>query len=77
MVPEIQVDNTDDFQELIDNKEKQSGITIHFVNEEFDKGEIILQATCEINLNETVETLTKKIQELEFEHFPKAIEIFL
>lgn len=64
-------------QAVIDNKEKQSGITIHFVNEEFDKGEIILQATCEINLNETVETLTKKIQELEFEHFPKAIEIFL
>ena len=47
------------------------------MNEEFDKGEIILQAVCEINLNETVETLTKKIQELEFEHFPKAIEIFL
>ena len=64
-------------QAVIDNNEKQSGITIHFVNEEFDKGEIILQATCEINLNETVETLTKKIQELEFEHFPKAIEIFL
>ena len=64
-------------QAVIDNKEKQSGITIHFVNEEFDKGEIILQAVCEINLNETVETLTKKIQELEFEHFPKAIEIFL
>ena len=64
-------------QAVIDNKEKQSGITIHFVNEEFDKGEIILQAVCEINLYETVETLTKKIQELEFEHFPKAIEIFL
>ena len=64
-------------QAVIDNNEKQSGITIHFVNEEFYKGEIILQAVCEINLNETVETLTKKIQELEFEHFPKAIEIFL
>lgn len=64
-------------QAVISNNEKQSGITIHFVNEEFDKGEIILQAKCEIELDETVETLTEKIQELEFEYFPKAIENFL
>lgn len=62
---------------VIDNKEKESGITIHFVNEEYDKGEIILQARCKLDANETEETLAKKIQLLEFEYLPKAVETFL
>jgi len=62
---------------VIGNKEKESGITIHFANEEYDKGEIILQAKCLIDENDTPETLAKKIQALEFEHLPKAIEKFL
>ena len=59
---------------VIENKEKESGITIHYVNEEYDKGEIILQAKCEIAPNETPESLSAKIRKLEFECFPKAIE---
>jgi phosphoribosylglycinamide formyltransferase-1 len=47
------------------------------VNEEYDKGEIILQAKCAIQPNESAEELSKKIQQLEFEHLPKAIEKFL
>lgn len=62
---------------VIDNKEKESGITIHFVNEEYDKGEIILQAKCDVDVDETSESLSKKIQKLEFEYLPKAVERFL
>ncbi|PBQ33022.1 phosphoribosylglycinamide formyltransferase [Sphingobacteriaceae bacterium] len=62
---------------VIENKEKESGITIHYVNEEYDKGEIILQASTLLDENETHETLAKKIQQLEFEHLPKAVEKFL
>lgn len=59
---------------VIENKETESGITIHYVNEEYDKGEIILQASCRIEEGDTAETLNAKIRKLEFEHFPKAIE---
>ena len=59
---------------VIENKETESGITIHYVNEEYDKGEIILQAKCEVKENDTAETLSAKIRALEFEYFPKAIE---
>ncbi len=62
---------------VIDNKESESGITIHFVNEEYDKGEVILQEKCKLDVNETADTLSKKIRELEFEFLPKAIEKFL
>ena len=62
---------------VIANKDKESGITIHFANEEYDKGEIILQAKCSIDENDTPELLAKKIQALEFEHLPKAVEKFL
>jgi phosphoribosylglycinamide formyltransferase-1 len=62
---------------VIANKEKESGITIHYVNKDYDKGEIILQAKCAIDENETAESLAKKIQLLEFEYLPKAIENFL
>lgn len=59
---------------VIDHKEPESGITIHYVNEEYDKGEIILQASCRVEEHDTAETLNAKIRKLEFEHFPKAIE---
>jgi phosphoribosylglycinamide formyltransferase 1 len=62
---------------VIANHDAESGITIHFVNEEYDKGKIILQAKCTIDKDETPETLAKKIQALEFEQLPKAIEQFL
>lgn len=61
-------------QAVIINKETESGITIHFVNEEYDKGEIILQATCQVEANDTAKTLQQKIRELELEFLPQAIE---
>jgi phosphoribosylglycinamide formyltransferase-1 len=62
---------------VIDNKEKESGITIHLVNEKYDDGETILQAKCQIDENDTAEDLANKIHELEYEHFPRAVESYL
>lgn len=62
---------------VIENKEAESGISIHFVNEEYDKGELILQAKCKVEANDTPETLSQKIRGLEHEYFPKAIEKLL
>lgn len=59
---------------VIGAKEQYSGITIHFVNEEYDKGEIILQEKCSINDVETIDSLAKKIQELEHHFLPLAVD---
>jgi formyltetrahydrofolate-dependent phosphoribosylglycinamide formyltransferase len=59
---------------VIANKEKQSGITIHYVDELYDHGSIIFQASCVMDETDTVATLAKKIQLLEHEHYPKVIE---
>lgn len=62
---------------VINAKEKESGITIHFVDEKYDHGQIILQVRCSLDENETAETLGKKIHKLEHAHFPKTIEHIL
>ena len=59
---------------VVENKENESGITIHYVNEEYDKGVFILQEKCAIDANETPESLQQKIRKLELEYLPKAIE---
>jgi phosphoribosylglycinamide formyltransferase-1 len=53
--------------------EKQSGITIHHVNEQYDEGDIIFQATCEVQPGDTPEMLAENIHELEYEYFPVVI----
>ena len=62
---------------VIEAKEKESGISIHFVNEHYDKGEIIAQYKCPVSENDTAETLAEKIHELEYKHFPETIEKLL
>ncbi len=57
--------------------EKESGITIHWVNEHYDEGAIIFQAKCSINANDTADTLANKIHALEHAHFAPTIEKFL
>ena len=59
---------------VIANHETQSGITIHFVDEHYDRGTTIFQATCDIAPDDTPDTLAQKIHKLEHEHFPKVIE---
>ena len=62
---------------VIENKEKVSGITIHLVNDEYDKGEILLQQSCSLVNGETQESLAEKIKQLEHIHYPIAVEQYL
>ena len=55
-------------------KEKESGITIHLVNEEYDKGAILFQASVALEEQDTPEVIEKKVRELEIKHFPLVIE---
>ena len=64
-------------KKVIDSGESESGITIHWVNSEYDKGEIISQYKCSVDKNETAETLQNKIKELEMKYFPKVISSIL
>ncbi len=59
---------------VINNKEKESGISIHFVDEVYDNGKIILQKTCEVGQMDDAHSLAKKIQVLEHAYFAKCIE---
>ncbi|OEK09585.1 phosphoribosylglycinamide formyltransferase [Flavivirga aquatica] len=59
------------------NKETETGITIHYVNEHYDEGGIIFQAKCEVNINDSVKDIAAKIHELEMKHFPKVVEQLL
>ena len=59
---------------VIENCETVSGITIHYVNENYDEGSVILQVTCEIGGNDTPESLAEKIHSLEHKYYPRAIE---
>jgi phosphoribosylglycinamide formyltransferase 1 len=59
---------------VITNHEKESGISIHFVNEKYDQGNIIFQARCIIDPSDTPETLASKVHSLEYQHYPKIIE---
>jgi phosphoribosylglycinamide formyltransferase-1 len=54
--------------------EKESGITIHYVNAEYDSGSAIFQATCPVLPNDTADTLAARIHGLEHKHFPRVIE---
>lgn len=60
---------------VIANKETESGITIHYVDEVYDHGQIILQATCVVDDDDTPETLANKVQALEHRHFPAAVAL--
>ncbi|MBN2214546.1 MAG: phosphoribosylglycinamide formyltransferase [Bacteroidales bacterium] len=61
-------------QAVIESGDKESGITIHYVNKEYDKGNIIFQARCRVELSDTPETLAAKVHKLEYAHFPAVIE---
>lgn len=64
-------------QAVIAAGDKKSGITIHYVNEEFDEGEVVAQIETELDENETSESLAEKIHTLEMEYFPKVLEELL
>ncbi|MFM7710462.1 MAG: phosphoribosylglycinamide formyltransferase [Ferruginibacter sp.] len=62
---------------VVQNKESVSGITIHEVDEWYDHGPILFQATCTVNPADTPEQLAQKIHALEYEHYPQIIEKWL
>jgi len=62
---------------IIKNGEKESGITIHEVNEAYDEGTIIFQASCQITSDMNADQLAAKVQQLEHQHFPKVIEEYI
>ena len=64
-------------QAVIDNNDNTSGITIHYINEHFDKGEIIFQAQCSILPTDTPEDVERKVRALEIKYYPTVIEDLL
>ena len=62
---------------VIANKEKKSGITIHYVNEKVDGGAIIAQYECDVFPNETPDSLASKVHRLEYKYYPMEIEKLL
>jgi phosphoribosylglycinamide formyltransferase-1 len=64
-------------QAVLDAKEEESGITIHFVDEKFDEGEILHQSRFKIEPDDNLEMIKFKGQQLEHQHFPRVIESLL
>jgi formyltetrahydrofolate-dependent phosphoribosylglycinamide formyltransferase len=64
-------------QAIIEKKETESGITIHYVDEWYDHGNSICQFTCPVEVNETAESLAKKIHALEHQYYPVTIAALL
>lgn len=62
---------------VLENKDEESGISIHFVNEKFDEGEVIYQGRFKIEPEDTLEVIKFKGQQLEHLHYPKVIETLL
>ena len=56
------------------NKETSTGITIHYATQHYDEGAIILQVKCELNAQDTPETIAQKVHALEYQYFPITIE---
>lgn len=58
---------------VIQSGEKESGVTIHFVNSKYDEGDIILQVKCPVFYDDTPETLAKRVHELEYRYYPEVV----
>ena len=59
---------------VVENKEKESGISIHLVNEVYDDGKILFQKSCALSPSDLAEDVAKKVQQLEHDYFPKVVE---
>ena len=64
-------------QAVVDAGETESGMTIHFVNERYDEGQILFQATCPVQPDDDAQTLANRVMALEHEHYPKQLEKLL
>lgn len=59
---------------VVENHETESGISIHFVNEKYDDGKLVFQATCPVLPTDSAEDVAEKVHELEYKYFPQVIE---
>lgn len=59
---------------VVANKDAESGITIHFVNEHYDEGNVIFQASCKVEAGDTPDDVAHKVQILEHQHYPEVID---
>jgi phosphoribosylglycinamide formyltransferase-1 len=59
---------------VLENKDKESGITIHYLNKFYDTGDIIFQTKCKVEPTDTPASLAQKVHALEYLHYPKIIE---
>jgi phosphoribosylglycinamide formyltransferase-1 len=57
--------------------ETETGITIHYVNENYDDGNIVFQARCPVSADDTAEMIAAKVHLLEYEYYPQVIEKIL
>jgi len=62
---------------VVESGDTESGITIHYVNQQYDDGGIIFQAICEVLEGDTPEALAERIHALEYKHFPAVVERLL
>ena len=62
---------------VLESGEKKTGVTIHYVNEEYDSGDIIFQREIELSERETLETLREKIRLIEYYNYPRIIKSLL
>ena len=62
---------------VVENNETETGITIHYVNENYDEGTIIFQAKCNVEASDDAQNVAAKIHELEMEYFPKVVDEIL
>jgi phosphoribosylglycinamide formyltransferase 1 len=61
-------------QAVKDNLEMETGITIHWVNEKYDQGDILMQKTCKVEPEDTIEDIAAKVHALEYQYYPQVIE---
>jgi len=61
-------------QAVIENNETESGISIHYVNEKYDEGRLILQARCPVLPGDDVSSLANRIHKLEYRYYPQVID---
>jgi phosphoribosylglycinamide formyltransferase-1 len=59
---------------VLSNGDKESGITIHYVDEHYDNGDVIFQDRCIVDPDDTPESLAAKVHKLEYQHYPRIIE---
>jgi phosphoribosylglycinamide formyltransferase-1 len=59
---------------VIESNERESGISIHYVNKIYDEGNLIFQVRCKVDDTDTPESLAEKVHKLEYKHYPEVIE---